>query len=530
MAGFDFILVGAGSAGCVLAARLTEDRGCRVLLLEAGGPDRPAEVHVPAAFSKLFKGPLDWNYSTEEQAALGGRRLYWPRGKVLGGCSSLNAMIYVRGHRRDYDGWREAGNDGWGFADLLPYFKRAQNQERGASPYHGVGGPLNVADLRSPNRLSRAFVEACVEVGLPRNDDFNGPTQDGAGLYQVNQKRGKRCSTAVAYLAPARRRPNLTVATSALAARVLFEGRRAVGVEYVQQGQARQARAGEVVLCGGAVNSPHLLLLSGVGPRAHLEQLGAPVVLDLPGVGQNLQDHLLLGVAFACTRPCTLDRAETWLNVLKFLLLRRGPLTSNVGEAGAFVRSASGLTVPDLQLYFGPAYYIEHGFVRPPGHGFSLGACLLRPESRGAIALRSLDPLKPPAIQPRYLEAPADLPPLLAGLRLLRRIARAGPLAPYRAAEHLPGERAQTDEELARYARAQLETLYHPVGTCKMGQGPLAVVDAQLRVHGAAGLRVVDASVMPTLVGGNTNAPTVAIAERAADLIRGRRPLREDVG
>jgi choline dehydrogenase len=527
---YDYVVVGAGSAGCVLAARLSEDPGTRVLLLEAGGPDKAANIHVPAAFSKLFKGPLDWAYFTEEQRSLGGRRLYWPRGKVLGGCSSVNAMIYMRGHRLDYDGWRNLGNDGWGWADVLPYFKKSENQERGASKYHGTGGPLNVADLRCPSPLTRAFVEACAEVGIPRNDDFNGPAQDGAGPYQVNQKGGKRLSAAAAFLAPARARPNLTVATGALATRVLLEGTRAVGVEYQQGRAVHQARAGEVLLSGGAVNSPQLLLLSGIGPEAHLKQLGIRVAVDLPGVGQNLYDHPCVGIAFACTRPVTLDKADSLWNIFRFLLFRNGPLTSNVGEGGAFVRSDPALPAPDLQLYFAPAYYVEHGFVRPPGHGFSLGACLLRPESRGALALRSRDPAAAPVVQPNYLERETDLRRLTYGIHLIRRVAHAAALAPWRGDEYLPGAAVQTDEEIDRFVRERVETLYHPVGTCKMGTDALAVVDPQLRVRGATGLRVVDASVMPTLIGGNTHAPTVMIAEKAADLIRGRTLPAEDVG
>jgi choline dehydrogenase len=521
MGPFDFVLVGAGSAGCVLAARLTEDPSCRVLLLEAGGPDRAVHVRVPAAFWKLFKGPADWHYMTEAQPHLAGRRLYWPRGKVLGGCSSLNAMIYVRGHPSDYDGWEALGNEGWGFADVLPYFKKSENQQRGASDYHGGGGPLDVADLRCVNPLSRAFLQACAESGIPANDDFNGPSQDGSGLYQVTQKGGLRASTASAFLRPALRRPNLTVVTSALATRVLFEGTRAVGVEYARGGALHRASAGEVILCGGAVNSPHLLLLSGVGPADHLKRLNLSVVVDLPGVGQNLQDHPLAGVAFACTRTDTLDRAESLRNILKFMFLRRGPLTSNVAEAGAFVRSEPGRPAPDLQLYFVPAYYIEHGFVRPTGCGFSLGVCVLRPHSRGEITLRSADPTTHPAIQPRYLEGPHDLELLVRGVHLLRTIAGAKAFDPFRGEEVLPGPRVRSDEDLARFVRERMETLYHPVGTCRMGGDHLGVVDARLRVRGTEGLRVADASVMPTLAGGNTNAPVIMIAEKAADLIRG---------
>jgi choline dehydrogenase len=527
---FDYLVVGAGSAGCVVASRLTEDRAVRVLLLEAGGPDRMRQIRVPAAFPTLFKTAVDWAFYTEEQEHLHRRRLYWPRGKVLGGSSSLNAMIYVRGHPRDYDDWRAAGNPGWGFADVLPAFKKAENQERGPSEFHGVGGPLHVADLRCPNLLSRAFLEACVAAGIPRNDDFNGKEQEGAGFYQVTQKGGKRHSAADAYLRPALRRPNLTVVTEAHATRVLFEGRRAVGVEYLRQGQVQQERAGEVILCGGAVNSPHLLLLSGVGPAGQLKSFGIPVLIDLPGVGRNLQDHVFAGACWSCTRPVTLDGAGSLLNFLRCLALGRGPLTSNVGEAGAFVKSDPHVPAPDLQMYFAPAYYVDHGFTRPPGCGFSVGACLLRPRSRGAITLRSGDPLEPPAIQPAYLESADDLRTLVAGVKRARALGRSAVFDPFRGEEHLPGKQVQTDEDFVRYVRDRAETLYHPAGTCKMGNDASSVVSPRLEVHGTSGLRVVDASVMPTLIAGNTNAPTIMIAEKAVDLIKGKPAGREEAG
>jgi len=518
---YDYVIVGAGSAGCVLAHRLTEDPKIKVLLLEAGGSDNRREIQIPAAFSKLFKTAYDWAYYTEEQPRLNHRRMYWPRGKVLGGSSSINAMIYIRGHRHDYDFWCRLGNAGWSYAEVLPYFKKAENQERGASEYHGAGGPLNVADLRCVNPLSRAFVDACAEVGLPRNSDFNGPEQEGVGMFQVTQKAGKRHSAADAYLRPALKRPNLTVHTRAQATRLLLEGTRAFGVEYIRNGAVDRVRVDrEVILCGGTINSPQLLMLSGIGPADHLTALGIPGVADLPGVGQNLQDHLLLGVAYECKQPITLAAAETFGNLLRYMLFKTGPLASNVCEAGGFLKTKSDLPAPDLQLNFGPAFYVNHGFTRPTGHGFSIGPSLIRPRSRGRIALLSSDPLEPPLIQPNYFLDDADRQVLVESVALARRIARAKAFDAYRGAEVLPGEQAQSEKVISEYVCNIIETQYHPVGTCKMGSDPMAVVDARLQVRGVEGLRVVDASIMPAIVGGNTNAPTIMIAEKAADLIK----------
>ncbi len=519
---YDYIIVGAGSAGCALANRLTEDPTTTVLLLEAGGPDDAQEIHIPVAFSSLFKSPLDWAYETEEQPHLNNRRLYWPRGKVLGGSSSINAMVYIRGNRRDYDHWSELGNDGWSYEDVLPYFKKAENEERGASEYHGTGGPLNVTDHRTLNPLSHAFVEAGVEVGMPLMNDFNGFEQDGVGFYQVTQRQGLRHSAAVGYVHPILNRPNFTLQTHSLVTGVTFEGTRAVGVTYMQNGEKQQANANkEVILSGGAINSPQLLLLSGIGPADHLKALGIPVVADLPGVGQNLQDHPAIVVLYASTQPITLLHAQSPEHLQDFVDNKMGPLTSNVAEAGAFVRTQANLSMPDLQYHFTPVYYLNHNFTIPEGDGYTIAPCVLHPRSRGYIALRSTNPEEAPIIQPNYFAVEADMQDLIEGVKIARKLGETQAFSPFRDVETHPGPQAQSDEEIAEYIRNHVETLYHPVGTCKMGNDSMAVVDAHLRVRGVEGLRVIDASIMPTVVGGNTNAPTIMIAEKAADLIKG---------
>ncbi len=513
---YDYIVIGAGSAGCVLASRLTERRDTSVLLIEAGPADRKREIHIPAAFSKLFRSGIDWNFSTEPQEQLKGRSLYWPRGKTLGGSSSMNAMIYARGARADYDAWRDMGNEGWSFDDVLPLFKTAENQERGASQDHGVGGPLNVADLRCVNPLTRAFLKACEAAGIPANSDFNGSSQAGAGLYQVTQKNGARASAADAFLKPALRRGNLTVWTQAQVARLLIEEGRAVGVEFFMKKEAarQQVRAArEVILCAGAIGSPQLLLLSGIGPRAELEALGIPVAADLEGVGGNMQDHLNIGQSYHATQAVSLSDAESIPNLLKYVLKKTGPLTSNIAEAGAFFKSCASLAECDLQLHFAPVHFVEHGLKNPPGHGFSLGAVLLTPKSVGRIYLRSADPRKPPAIDPMYLSNEEDLAPMREGLKMVWKLLDSKPFDAYR------GKAVFEKEDTASFIRAHAETLYHPVGTCKMGQDRASVVDARLRVQGVPGLRVADASVMPKIVRGNTNAPVMMIAEKAARMI-----------
>jgi choline dehydrogenase len=525
----DYVIVGAGSAGCVLAARLSEDPSIRVLLLEAGGEDRKREIHVPAAFGKLFQTEVDWNYRTEPQPHLAGRSLYWPRGKVLGGSSSLNAQMWVRGNPTDYDEWARLGNPGWSYRDTLPYFRRAEDCQEGASEHTGVGGPIGVSALRSPNPLTHAFVEACAQVGIPLNPRLNPSAQEGSYYTQVTQRRGVRCSTAVAYLRPAMKRPNLEVRTQAHATGIVFKQGRAMGIRYLQGGSEKVAEARrEVILCGGAVNSPQLLLLSGIGPAEELAALGIPVVANLPGVGRNLLDHLMVAVIMGVRRPITLVAAETPANLLKFLLLRKGMLTSNVAEAHAFLRSAPHLSAPDLELVWAPYPYINHGLTRPTGHGMTIAAVLLRPRSSGRLTLRSPNPMDPPIIDPRYLSDPADLELLVTGVRRAQEVFRAPALAQEETVPIEPEPGAGSDADLTTFIRQKAETLYHPAGTCRMGVDEGAVVDPELRVRGLEGLRVVDASVMPTLIRGHTNAPTIMIAERAADLLRGREPTRHD--
>jgi choline dehydrogenase len=520
---YDYIVIGAGSAGCVVAARLTENSHKTVLLLEAGKSDNKQEIRIPAAFSKLFHSEYDWDFKTEPEPATANRARYWPRGKTLGGSSSLNAMMYVRGHRTDYDQWAQAGNAGWGYDDVLPMFRRSEHfvGDGAEAAFHGSDGPLVVSNQPSPNPLTRAFVGAAESVGLKRLGDINGTSQDGVALTHVNQRHGRRWSAADAFLRPAMKRQNLKVETECLVREIVFEGRRAVGVKYARGGAVTEARAArEVVLCAGAIGSPQILMLSGVGPAAALAALGIPVVADLPGVGQNLQDHLSSGISYQCREPVSLASAESLANLARYLLLGRGPLTSNVGEALAFIRSREGLAAPDLELIFAPAFFMEHGAANPAGHGFTVGVILLRPESRGSVTLRSRDPTAAPSIRPNYLAAPADLATLIAGLRYARRLVDTDALAPYRGAEVWPGSGTTADDALAQFIREKSETLYHPVGTCRMGGDSLGVVDANLRVRGLEGLRVADASIMPTIIGGHTHAPAVMIGEKAAEMIR----------
>jgi choline dehydrogenase len=519
---YDYVIVGAGSAGCVLANRLTEDPEVEVLLLEAGGSDVDDLIGIPAAFSALFRTKSDWDHATAPEPHANGRRIYLPRGKTLGGSSSLNAMIYMRGNRVDYDEWQDAAGAGWGFDDLLPYYKRAEENERGENEWHGADGPLRVCEGRARSELAQAFLDSAIAAGHSANDDFNAGEQKGVGWYQVTQRDGRRESCAASYLHPVADRPNLTVETHVYVLRLLFDGTRAVGVAGTRLDEVIEFNAArEVILCAGAYGSPQLLMLSGVGRRAELEPLQIEPVVELPGVGLNLQDHPNSGVIHAVEEPISLFEALNPDNLARLMGEGQGPLTSNVAEAGGFMRTRDDLQAPDIQFHFAPGVFQHEGLIPAQEHGFALGACVLKPQSRGYVALVSPDPTAKPLIVHNYLDHPDDRASMVAGVRACMEIAAAPPLAGY-ASGPINVPASDSDEDILAHVAANLQTLYHPVGTCRMGGDELAVVDSELRVRGADGLRVIDASVMPTVTRGNTNAPTIAIAERAADLVRGR--------
>lgn len=511
---YDYVIVGAGSAGCVVAARLSEDPDVRVAVLEAGGSDRQAEIQTPIAFPAVFKSGIDWDLLGEPEPGLDGRRIYLPRGRVLGGCGSINAMIYARGNRADYDEWAAAGADGWGYQDVLPYFRRSEDNERGEDPYHGVGGPLSISDSRSMHPLVDAMIEAAAQAGHERNPDFNGARQEGVGRFQFNQRDGLRWSTADAFLHPARERPNLDVITYALTTRVLFEGERAVGVEMVRDDEVIQLRAErEVILSAGAYQSPVLLMLSGIGPAEHLRALGIEVRADLP-VGDNLQDHCMANLNYLTSEP-GLFGALTPEN-LELLAQGRGPLTSNGPEGAAFIRTRGGLEGPDVQFHFSPSLFYDEGLTAPHDHGVAFGPVIIKPTGRGFVRLRTPRPDSKPVVLCNFLTTDEDRQSMVAGARIALDVARQPALAAVlREPYSVPA--SESEEDIMSWAKRASQTVYHPTSTCAIGP----VLDPQLRVHGFEGLRVADASVMPTITRGNTHAATIMIGEKASDLIRG---------
>lgn len=526
MGTFDYVVVGAGSAGCVLANRLSEDPGNRVLLIEAGPEDKSPFIHIPVGVVPLMRSKkLNWAYETEPEKEMGHRSMFWPRGKTLGGSSSINAMAYIRGHRSDYDHWAALGNKGWSYDEVLPYFKRDEHNERGTNEFHGTDGGLNVQDIQTPNPLSNTFVDACVQAGIPRNDDFNGKELEGAGLFQVTINDGHRCSSAVAYLHPVMQRPNLSVVTGAMFERLVFSGKQVTGVRYLAGRKSVEVTVeGEVILAGGAINSPQMLMLSGIGQRAELEKHGIEVCHELPGVGENLQDHLDVTLVVrekthASYGLALSSVARTFREALRYRREHRGMFASQFAEGAAFYKSSDDVDVPDIQLHFIPAPLRAHGLKLVFGYGYSVHMCNLRPYSRGRIGLKSANPTAAPAIHANYLSDPRDLEIMINGYKKLLSIFAQPAFDPHRAAPLYPGTHTLSDKDIERDIRERAETVYHPVGSCKMGVDDMAVVDPELRVHGVQGLRVADASIMPTLISGNTNATSIMIGSKCADMV-----------
>lgn len=534
--GFDYIVVGAGSAGCVLAARLSEDPSIKVLLLEAGPKDTSLWLHLPIGYGKtMWSTKYNWCLYTDPDPNMNGRQIYWPRGKTLGGSSAINGLIYIRGQKEDYDHWSQLGNTGWSYKDILPYFIKSEQNDKGATEFHGGSGPLKVSSIEQKHELIEAFIQGAQANNVPYTDDFNGAKQEGVGYYQLTTWKGWRCSTATAYLKPARERSNLTVVSMARATKILFEDNRAVGIEY-QQGQARQnahlnGDTGEVLLCAGAIHSPQLLQLSGVGPADLLETHGIPLIADLPGVGENLQDHLQVRLSYECSKPITTnDALNSWLGQakmgLQWLIHRQGPLAVGINQGGCFMRALPAeADTPDIQFHVATLSADMAGGKVHPYSGFTFSICQLRPESRGYIRIKSTDPFETPTIQPNYLATDLDRRTVVAGMRAARAIAQSNAMQPYIKLEVKPGAETQSDQDLLEFARNNGATIFHPSGTCKMGpdHDPNAVLDPYLCVRGTQGLRVIDASSMPTLVSGNTNAPIIMMAEKAADMIRAKK-------
>jgi choline dehydrogenase len=525
MTEYDYIIVGAGSAGCVLANRLSANPSNRVLLLEAGGRDNSPWIHIPVGYFKTMHDPAyDWCYLTEPDAGIAGRRLQWPRGKVLGGSSSLNGLLYVRGQAQDYDRWAELGNQGWSFDEVLPYFKKSEDNERGADAYHGVGGPQKVSDLRLRRPIAEHFIQAATEIGIPFNEDYNGAVQEGVGYFQQTAYQGLRWSTARSFLRPAKKRANLEILTRAQATGLVFEGKRVTGVNFRHNGKDRSARANaEVLLSAGAINSPQILQCSGIGDPEQLQRAGVEVIHPLAGVGKNLQDHLQIRLVFKTNKRTLNDELNNPLKQLmvgmQYLLTRTGPLTLAASQVAIFTRSSEDVERPDIQFHMQPLSADKPGDGVHPFSAFTSSVCQLRPYSRGHVTVTSPDPLAYPEIHPNYLSDERDCAVAVGGIKVARRIAEAPSLRNCIVDEYVPGREFQSDDELLEAARRYSQTIYHPTGTCKMGNDPAAVVDHRLRVHGIEGLRVADASIMPEIVSGNTNAPTIMIGEKAADMI-----------
>lgn len=525
----DYVVVGGGTAGCVLANRLSASGKHKVVLLEAGPKDRYIWIHIPIGYAKTMFHPVyNWRFETEPEPHMNNRQVYWPRGRGLGGSSSINGLVYIRGQREDYDHWASLGNTGWSFQDVLPYFRKLEDNVRGADELHGAGGPITCSDVGKKSELIEAIIAGGNELGVVRNDDFNGPSQEGVGYFQLFTRNGLRCSTAVGYLRPAKHRQNLTVLTDSQATQLLFDehnDRRATGVQFVQDGVTRTVRANrEVIVSAGALQSPQLLLLSGIGPADNIREHGISVRHELPGVGQNLQDHLQFRLIYKCKKPVTLndDLASWWRTAkigLNWILTRTGPLAVGINQGGMFTRVLPESTSPDIQFHFANLSADMAGAKPHPFSGFTFSVCQLRPESRGEVTLKSPDPLAAPAMLANYLDADTDVRCALAAIRFARKLANTNAMRHYTLSEYVPGEQATSDDEILDFARDKGATIFHPVGTCKMGNDDMAVVDTRLRVRGIDGLRVVDCSIMPTLVSGNTSAPAAMIGEYASDMI-----------